>query len=446
MITVTGKYTTAKIMIDYVEESAMSQIHHFVNHLAFTNPIAIMSDVHAGKGSVIGFTMQMTDKIIPNVIGVDIACGMQSINIGKNLVTTLAEMDRQIRNEIPFGQNVQEKAVFNFKNDFPWHRVNVLAEKFSTEYHKKYGIRLLPPKYDMDWFMVKCQDIGIDVRRAINSIGSLGGGNHFIETGVSQKNDDYWITIHSGSRNFGLKICNYWQGKARKILTQDKKAELEAIINNARIEFKTEPRKIKETIAAARTEMHLGENINMNGCEWLEGDNASSYLFDMIFAQVYADMNREHMIRLIEDILGIDRIDEIITVHNFIDFKDFVIRKGAIRSYKDERMIIPFNMRDGILVCEGKSNEEWNFSAPHGAGRLMSRSQAKKKLILDDFQTQMEGIYSTSVGLGTLDEAPNAYKDAKIIEDAIGPTAIIIDRIRPIHNMKDSGDFKRRRG
>ncbi len=371
-------------------------------------------------------------------------CGMQSINIGKNLVTTLEELDYKIRTRVPFGQDTHEKEQLKMKSDFPWLKVNILAEKFARVYNETFGIRILPPKYDMDWFMVKCQDMGMDTRRAINSIGTLGGGNHFIETGISQ-NNDYWITVHTGSRNFGKRVCDLWQGKAKKILTKDKKDELQQRIADAREKYKYEPRKIKETIATARAELDLSEGINMKHCEWLEGENSTNYLFDMIFAQVYADVNREYIIRLIENILELERTDQVITVHNFIDFKDFIIRKGAIRSYEDERMIIPFNMRDGILLCEGKSNEEWNCSAPHGAGRVMSRSQAKRKLLLDDFQQQMTDVYSTSVELGTLDEAPDAYKDAQMIEDAIGPTAKIIDRIKPIHNMKDSREFKRRK-
>jgi len=184
----------------------------------------------------------------------------------------------------------------------------------------------------------------------------------------------------------------------------------------------------------------------MKGCEWLEGSDATGYLFDMIFSQMYAQVNREYMVRIIEKIIGIERIDEIETVHNFIDFNDFIIRKGAIRSYKGERMIIPFNMRDGILICEGKSNNEWNCSAPHGSGRLMSRSQANKSLDVEEFKSQMRGIYSTSVNRSTLDEAPGAYKDSKIIENTIGPTATIIDKVKPVLNMKSGEAIIRKKG
>jgi len=443
MFTVDGKYTTAKVMIDDIEEGALSQINHFTNHLAFTNPIAIMPDVHQGKGSVIGFTMKMTDKVIPNVVGSDIGCGMLSFNID-HLNISLEDLDRKIRNAIPFGSETHDHTIINFKKDFPWKDVNVQAEKFAMAYLNKFDIRLKLPHYNLDWFTKKCKEIGGDMGRYTKSIGTLGGGNHFCEVGVGN-NENIWITIHSGSRNFGKRICDYWQNRAVKFLRNDKRQELQEKIEKIREEFKYTPRIIKEKIKEEKEKLNLDFGIDMKGCEWLEGDAAAGYLFDMIFCQVYARMNREYMAQIIEKILKIERMDKIETVHNFIDFKDFIIRKGAIRSYEKERMVIPFNMRDGILICEGKSNPEWNYSAPHGAGRLMSRAQANKRLDVEEFKNQMSGIYSSSVGRTTLDEAPGAYKDSKIIEEAIEPTAVIIDKIRPVHNMKDGGDSYRRR-
>jgi len=438
VFTVTGRYTEAKVMIDDVEEGAVGQIHRFVNHLVFTNPIAVMPDVHQGKGSVIGFTMEMTDKVIPNVVGSDIGCGMLSLNIGKNLNISFEELDRKIRDAVPFGTNIHDRSAINMKNDFPWHEVNVQAEKFAMAYMKKYGIRIEVPRYNIDWFLEKSKQTGVDLKRVINSIGTLGSGNHFLEVGLAE-NSDYWITIHSGSRNFGKKICDLWQHRAIKIFRDEKKDTLQERIKEIKEKYKYTPRKIKEKIKETRAELGLDCGIDMKGCEWLEGNDAAGYLFDMIFSQMYAKINREYMARIIEKIIGTERCDEIETVHNFIDFHDFIIRKGAVRSYKKERLIIPFNMRDGILICTGKSSKQWNFSAPHGAGRIMSRSQANKKLDVEEFKGQMEGIYSTSVGRTTLDEAPGAYKDSKIIERAIEPTAVIIDRIKPAHNMKDGG-------
>jgi RNA-splicing ligase RtcB len=434
MFEIKGKYTTAKVMIDDVEESAMAQINHFVNHPAFTNPIAIMVDVHCGKGSVIGFTMPMPNRLIPNVIGVDIGCGILSMNIGRHLPLSLELIDHKIRQRVPFGMNIHDKAVLNMEKQFPWHRANVLAQKFSLAYRERFGEAIDPPIYNINWFQSKCEKIrGGGLRRFINSIGTLGSGNHFTEGEISESGD-YWFSIHSGSRNLGKCICEYWQGIAAKSFNKETHTE-----HLQKIEDLKNTLTGKELFEAIKTLKALRKpGLDMKGCEWLEGEDAHGYLFDMIFAQIYAEENRLHIAHIICDVLGAKPIDTIETVHNFIDFRDFIIRKGAVRSYLGERFLLPFNMRDGILICEGKSNPEWNCSAPHGAGRLMSRGQAKREINLEEFKDQMKDIYSTSVGTGTLDEAPGAYKPARIIEEAIGPTATIIGRIKPILNMKDS--------
>lgn len=433
MFEISGKYTTAKVMIDDVEETCVSQITQFVNHPVFTNPVAIMPDTHAGKGSVIGFTMELTDKVIPNVVGVDIGCGMLSLNFGCDFpILSLSELDQMIRQKIPFGQSVHEQSIINFDKEFEWKKLNKTCEAFVQAYRKKYGSCGLPPLYDMDWFLSKCQSMGANTRRMINSIGTLGGGNHFIETGISTKNE-YWITIHSGSRNFGKRICEYWQHKAEKRFKKEFTDQKQNEIDQAKLNFEGQDR-FRE-IEKIKQKYKIG--VNANGLEWLEETDYFNYLFDMLFAQMYASVNRLYMTRIIQKILKREPTETIETVHNFIDFHDFIIRKGSIRSYENEKMIIPFNMRDGILLCEGLSNQEWNFSAPHGAGRVMSRSQAKKTIDLSKFQHEMQDIFSTSVGRSTLDEAPDAYKDAQMIENAISPTAIVIDKIKPVHNMKD---------
>ncbi len=443
MVQMKGKYTSATIMIDSVEESCISQINGFINHSAFTNPVVIMPDTHAGKGSVIGFTMELAEKVIPNVIGVDIGCGMCSVNVGRELQLSLEELDYKIRRRIPFGKKVHDSGILNFKDDFPWHETNVRAEKFACAYRDKFDMILEPPRYTQDWFLEKASIIGGKTRRYINSIGTLGGGNHFIETGIAE-NGDHWITVHSGSRNLGKRICEYWQNLAVKCLKKSHKENIQLEIDKIRQTCKTSD--LQREIKKAKERRGLS-SIKISGCEWLENEMAAGYLFDMIFAQMYAQVNRRYMVDIICSILKVEPIDSIETIHNFIDFKDFIIRKGAIRSYKNEKMIIPFNMRDGLLICEGKSNPAWNFSAPHGAGRIMSRSQAKKQLDVDIFKEQMKGIYSTSVGMGTLDESPDSYKDAVMIEDAIKDTALIVTRVKPLHNMKDGGAFvKRRKG
>lgn len=412
MIIQNGKYTDAKIMIDQVEPECISQIISMINHPAFVNPVAIMPDCHSGKGSVIGFTMLSGEKIIPNVIGVDIGCGMLSANIGK-VEINFPELDNSIRQKVPFGMNVHQRGIIHMKKDFVW----------------KDG-------YSYEWFEQTCKKIGIDLTYAINSIGSLGGGNHFIEIGRSDFNEDLWLTIHTGSRNFGYKVCEYWQkvaagrdGKSRKVLLDAGVEEIKRTAKNGS--------EIGKRIYDLKKSLQIDKKVT--GLEYLEGENVEGYLDDMYFAQQYAKVNREYIMKEILNLLPgfLKKFQIIETIHNYIDPQDKIIRKGSVRSYRGEFFILPFNMRDGLLICEGKSNPEWNFSAPHGAGRLFSRSRAKRELDLNKFKSDMQGIFSTSVGQGTLDECPDAYKDAKIIEVAIEPTAKILDRIIPIHNMKD---------
>jgi RNA-splicing ligase RtcB len=448
MFTINGKFTTAKVMIDDVEEECVKQIVGFVNHPAFTNPVAIMPDTHAGKGSVIGFTMPMTSKVIPNVIGVDIGCGMLALNFGKELPITLSELDHKIRQRVPFGFDVHcQSSQFKYNmKDFPWREVRSLAHNFSFAYNEKFGTNYYFDGYDMNWFEQKCKTIGADLGRTIKSIGTLGGGNHFIEVGKDD-NENHWIVIHTGSRNFGKCVCEYWQGMASSVIRKEKQEEFKNRVEEIRSKYFGMD--IKSKIKEAKEEIGLSDNFK-DDLQYLEGQHAMNYLYDMIFAQIFAEVNRWQIAHIINGILFplsstfVNSKDHIETVHNFIDFRDFIIRKGSIRSYVGERMIIPFNMRDGILLCEGKSNSDWNFSAPHGAGRLMSRSQAKKNLNLEIFKKEMEGIYSTSVIDATLDEAPGAYKDASVIESAIEPTAKILLKIKPIMNMKDNGkkEFK----
>jgi RNA-splicing ligase RtcB len=437
MFEIKGKYTTAKVMIDAVEETCVKQIHGFLNHPAFTNPISIMPDTHAGKGSVIGFTMPLTSKVIPNVIGVDIGCGMLSYNLGTELNISLEQLDKQIREKVPFGFSTHDKAVMHFKNEFPWTKVRESAKQFTNAYNKKFNTNFISELYEGEdkWFQKKCEQIGADQRRVINSIGTLGGGNHFVEIGKSA-DDHFWLTIHTGSRNFGKCVCEYWQNYAIKVVKKEK----DEIVSN-------EIKRIRETFVKSNIEQEIKvlrqhyslDNISQQLC-YLEGESVIRYLFDMIFAQQYAQVNREHIAKIISNLINpaMKAFQQVESVHNFIDFRDFIIRKGAIRSYTDELMIIPFNMRDGILLCKGKSNSEWNYSAPHGAGRVLSRSAAKREVKLEDFEKSMQGIFSTSIGLGTLDESPMAYKDSKMIEEAIEPTAEIIAKIKPILNMKDS--------
>ena len=444
MLEIRGKYTTATITIDEVEQECIDQIYRMVNNPAFTEKIVIMPDTHAGKGSVIGFTMPITEKIIPNVVGVDIGCGMLSFNVGDTITDNkdkLLKLDEKIRGVVPFGNNIQQRSAVPskyFEKNFPWNEANEIAKKFVVSYNKKFGTDFKPIEFTYNWFLNKQKEIGMR-QDAEMAIGTLGGGNHFIEVGKSANTGDIWVTIHCGSRNFGKEVCEFHQYKAKKVIENKRNVLLKDKITEIRKNSISS--EIESNIKLAKKELGLDfTDININGMESLEGQDAMNYFFDMIFTQVYARFNRKRIAENISRVLAADVKETIECTHNYINFDDMIIRKGSISSYVGEKMIIPFNMADGLLICEGKSNSEWNFSAPHGAGRLLSRGEASRKIDLDKFKFRMKGIVSTSVCKSTLDESPQAYKDPKMIEEAIAPTSKILDRVKPILNLKDGGD------
>lgn len=434
-----GKYSNVFLTIDNIEESAMNIIYNLMNHPAFTNDIAIMPDCHAGKSSCIGFTMKLSERIVPQVVGVDVGCGMTSVNIGKNLPISYSELESYIRKIVPTGMNIHTDEVYDMKNLFPWSEVNKslchFISKYNIEFNKNISVDKYSNLYTYDWFVKKCKELGTDPKKVQGSICSLGGGNHFLEFGKSKINDDIWFTVHCGSRNFGLKVCEYHQNIAKQVIIDKRLHKLQAEVLHIR---NTVARKdIESSIRNARKSLGLDFDGNFSGLEYLENDDAFNYYIDMIFAQKYAEINRQEIVNAVVSYLNLKVIDRIESIHNFIDFDDLIIRKGAIRSYAGERIIIPFNMSEGMLFCVGKSNAEWNYSAPHGAGRVMSRAEAKRTLSMDDFAKSMEGIYTTSIVPAVLDEAKKCYKDSAMIEAAIEPTATIIDRIVPIINIKD---------
>ena len=427
MIEIKGKYTTAKIYTNYVEPSCLSQIIQMTNHPAFNSNISIMPDTHAGKGSVIGFTMPITGKIIPNTVGVDIGCGVLCVRI-KTQNLDFEKIDEVIKKYIPLGKDINETPVVDMIH-LDWSKINKLGAMFINN---KYGKKI---NYSYYWFTDKCKQLGIHQTYAENSLGSLGGGNHFLEMGRST-NNDMWLSVHSGSRNFGKRVCEYWQNVAfknhnRKLTTELKNGieEIKKQYHDSEIE-----KQIKEL------KVTLGVGIP-SGLEYLEGDDYFGYLEDMMFAQYYAQLNRKIIIDTICRECKFEQIESIDSVHNYMDFEDMIIRKGAIRSYENEALVIPLNMRDGILICIGKSNIDWNYSAPHGAGRLMSRSEAKKQLSMDKFQTDMLGVYS-NINEKLLDECPEAYKNSSEIIEQIEPTVHIIDKIKTIYNIKSSEEYK----
>lgn len=441
---IVGKYTTARLTIAEVEPACLQQIETFCNHPAFTNPIVMMPDTHAGAGVPIGFCMKMADKVIPNVIGVDIGCGMLALNVAKTFTNfdqaTWGKFDKLLRRKIPTGMALHEKSLLDMRREFPWGKIEGLYQRFAVAYGKHTGINWEIQKIDYDWFTQLCAKIHSELPKVIKSLGTLGGGNHFIEVGKSQHKSDYWITIHSGSRNFGLRVAKYHQSKAQKNLKQSFATDSK---NLRRVIFEKGTNQLQRQEQWLEASKSLMLPKQYTGLEWLEGPDALAYMLDMIFAQAFAQFNRELIKQQILDVLEdmaikVEISEEITSVHNFIDFEDWIMRKGAIRSYKGEKSIIPFNMRDGSLLTEGKSNAEWHSSAPHGAGRVLSRGKAKSSIPLKTFEAQMKGIFSTSVCSSTLDEAPMAYKDARLIAALIKPTAEIVDKVIPVYNLKDT--------
>jgi len=390
MLTYRGKYNSANVMIDDVEQETVSQIYSFLNHPAFAKTyIAIMPDCHAGAGAVIGFTAKMNEYVIPNVVGVDIGCGVLAINLGYPNID-FAKLDTFIKENIPSGFSIRS-----------YRQRLVTAIQSEYQYPEDYVEDFKGEMYDL---IEKTEQ---DVSKVFGSIGTLGGGNHFIEIDLDNSYGTNWLLIHTGSRNFGLRIANYYQNKAKDLL--------------------------KKMFVAADA---------YKGLEYLPlGMGAESYLDAMKVAQRYASMNRyaiaDILLRGFFKLPGIERIE---TVHNYINFEDKIIRKGAVSAQKGERLVIPFNMRDGVAVCTGKGNTKWNCSAPHGAGRILSRKKAKETLSIDEFTSEMEGIYTTTATQDTIDESPMAYKDMNTIVEAIGETVEIEFIMRPVYNFKAGGE------
>lgn len=369
MKVVKGKNNFAKVFTDEVEQSALDQIELMCDQpWARGLDIRIMPDVHAGAGCTIGTTFQIKDwYICPNLVGVDIGCGMEVVCLGK-VDIDLVKLDRFIRKNIPAGFSRRKTASEPFADE---------AKKQLEELNEKSIIEKAG---------------GLD--NILLSVGTLGGGNHFIELDKDDEGNVY-VVIHSGSRNFGLQVANYYQA-----------------------------------IADER------QPFADKGLAFLTGSASKSYLHDMIIAQNFAVINRKNMMFDILGYLNIECTESFTTIHNYIEPSTWTLRKGAVSAKKGEKFIIPINMRDGSLICVGKGNDDWNQSAPHGAGRLMSRMQAKKNLSVDEFKKQMDGIYTTSANASTIDESPMAYKGMDNIVNNIEPTADIVKVIKPIYSFK----------
>ena len=393
MIELKGKYNTAKVFTDNVDQETISQVIELLNQPFTTgSQIRIMPDCHAGKGCVVGTTMTLTDKVVPNLVGVDIGCGMYAIKL-KETDINLKLLDTVINTYVPSGFSIHDHAVTNY-------------DKF-----KDYA----------------CD---IDVENAKRSLGSLGGGNHFIEVD-QDKDKNLWLVIHCGSRHLGIEVCDHYQKAGFKVIKNDNtKAKIDAKI--AELKEKGLEREIENTIKILKMQApNIPEHL-----AYIEGKLFEDYIHDMKLTQEYAELNRQTIADIIISKMDLHPVDAFDTIHNYIDINNMILRKGSISAQSGEKVIIPMNMRDGSLICIGKGNPDWNYSAPHGAGRIMSRGQAKDLVNFNEFKESMNGIYSTSVVESTIDEAPMVYKPMAEIMENIKDTVDIIDVIKPIYNFK----------
>lgn len=399
MIELHGKYATAKVFTDVVDNESISQVINLLNQpYADGSRVRMMPDIHAGAGCTIGTTMTIKDKICPNLVGVDIGCGMETIRIKESHIEP-QKLDKVIRTHIPSGFSIR------------------------TEQHRFAK--------SIDLSQLYCAK-EVDINRGYNSIGTLGGGNHFIE--ANKDNDgNIYIVIHSGSRHLGLEVAKFYQEEAYRSLTSYTKGEISGIIDMLKSSGRSN--EIQSTLNALKSK----KSPVPKALAYVEGALFDQYLHDMKIAQRFAELNRQAMMDTIIKEMGFHVEEQFTTIHNYIDTDHMILRKGSVSARNGERLLIPINMRDGSLLCTGKGNEDWNFSAPHGAGRLMSRSAAKESFTVSEFKKQMEGIYTTSVSRSTLDECPMAYKDIKDIVDNIEPTVTINAVIKPIYNFK-AGD------
>lgn len=394
MTEVKGKFNTAKVFADIVDENALQQIQLLCDQ-AFTqgSRIRIMPDVHAGAGCTIGTTMTIQDKVVPNLVGVDIGCGMETIQISNKHIE-LQKLDKLIYEKIPSG----------------------------------FDVRTVPHRYndEIDLTELRCYH-RINPNRAVLSIGTLGGGNHFIEANKDEQNHIY-LVVHSGSRHLGVEVASYYQTEGFQALSHNdakelidsykaagREKELEAVLKERSQDF---PQKIPRALA------------------YVEGSLFEDYIHDMKIIQRFAMLNRKAMMDTLIKGMKLHVVEQFSTIHNYIDTDDMILRKGAVSAKKGEKILIPINMRDGSLICIGKGNEDWNYSAPHGAGRLMSRNEARNSFTVSAFKKEMANIYTTSINKETLDECPMAYKPMESILNCIGETAEIHSIIKPIYNFK----------
>ena len=401
MIEVQGKYNKAKIFTDVVDSSSIAQVLELCNQeFAAGSRIRMMPDIHAGEGCTIGTTMTITDKVVPNLVGVDISCGLETVRISEKSVD-LQKLDQIIHEKIPSGFAIRNKA---------------------HDYLNRVNLNEL------------CCVSHVKMSRAEKSIGTLGGGNHFIEM---DKDDDgnLYLVIHSGSRHLGVEVANYYQEEGYKALNHADDTAIRELVSRLKAEGRE--KQIEKEIKRVK---NLKQTNIPKSLAYVSGELFEQYIHDMKIVQHYAMLNRQAMVDEIVRAMGLHVEEQFTTIHNYIDTEAMILRKGAVSAKAGEKLLIPINMRDGSLICVGKGNEDWNLSAPHGAGRLMSRAEAKRSFTVSEFEEQMTEVYTTSVNKSTLDECPMAYKNMQDILNNIGPTAEVVKIIRPIYNFKAGED------
>lgn len=399
MQVVQGLYNTAKIYTDIVEDVALKQIEKLCSQeYAKDSRIRIMPDVHAGAGCTIGTTMTIQDAVVPNLVGVDIGCGMETIKL-RNKHLELEKLDKLIYRTIPSGFETRKEP----------HKLNA----------------------EIDLTKLRCAEGGfVNIHRAQMSLGTLGGGNHFIEVDQDEEGVLY-VVIHSGSRHLGLEVANFYQEEAYQALNGNSKKDIKKLIQDYKKAGKD--REIEKAIQTLKAQIQTDIPKDLAYCK---GKLMEDYIHDMKIVQKFAMLNRKAMMDELIRGMKLKVEEEFTTIHNYIDTDAMILRKGAVSAQKGEKLLIPINMRDGSLICIGKGNEDWNFSAPHGAGRLMSRKKAKNSYTVSQFKKEMKGIFTTSVNAQTLDECPMAYKGMKDIGENIGETVEIEKVMKPIYNFK----------
>ena len=404
MVKIEGLYNTAFCYTPVLEDAARAQIQSVCDQKEFAGcKIRVMPDVHAGKGCTIGTTMTIRDKIVPGMVGVDIGCGMETVELSEREID-FERLDALIRKEIPYGREVRDEI----------HALNA----------------------ELDLSQLRCAD-QVNLNRAMRSIGSLGGGNHFIE--VDRAEDGrLFLVVHSGSRHLGTEVANFYQDEGRRALWGGAHYQIKATIDQMKAEGRF--KEIQKTITALKREHDLSIPKDL---AYVEGALFDDYIHDMKLTQKFAVLNRKAMVDVILSGMGLTTVDENTTIHNYIDLDSMILRKGAVSAKAGEKLVIPMNMRDGCLICVGKGNPEWNESAPHGAGRLMSRADARNSFTLSQYKKEMKGIYTSSVDRNTLDESPMAYKPMESILRQVEPTVEIVERTKPIYNFKASEEISK---